>query len=43
MGLLLARVERIELTGEPIWGLNNVIHKLDRLPLQLVASNEGTA
>jgi cytochrome P450 len=38
---LLARVERIELTDDPVWGINNVIHKLDRLPLQLVASNEG--
>jgi len=34
---LLARVERIELVGEPAWGLNNIIHKLDRLPLRLVA------
>lgn len=34
---LLSRVERIELVGEPVWGVNNIIHKLDRLPLRLVA------
>lgn len=30
-------VDRIELTGTPTWGVNNIIHKLDRLPLRLVA------
>jgi cytochrome P450 len=35
---LLARVDRIEVTGEPVWGVNNTIHKLDRLPLRLVAA-----
>lgn len=30
------RVERIELTGEPIWRPNNAIHALDRLPLRFV-------
>ncbi|WP_447644078.1 cytochrome P450 [Nocardioides zeae] len=34
---LLARVERIELAGTPVWGVNNIIHKLDELPLRLVA------
>lgn len=33
---LLDRVERLELAGDPSWGLNNIIHKLDRLPLRLV-------
>jgi len=33
---LLARVARIELVGDPEWGVNNIIHKLDRLPLRLV-------
>lgn len=35
---VIARVERIEIVGEPTWGLNNIIHKLDRLPLRLVAA-----
>jgi cytochrome P450 len=35
---LVTRVERIELTGTPAWGVNNIIHKLDRLPLRLVAA-----
>jgi cytochrome P450 len=35
---LLVRVERIELTGTPEWGVNNIIHKLDRLPVRLVAA-----
>lgn len=38
---VLDRVDRIELTGEPTWGLNNIIHKLDHLPLRLVASGKG--
>lgn len=35
---LLARVEGIELAGTPVWGVNNIIHKLDRLPVRLVAA-----
>lgn len=35
---LLERVDHLELIGEPAWGLNNIIHKLDRLPLRLVAA-----
>lgn len=35
---LLERVDHLELAGEPSWGLNNIIHKLDRLPLRLVAA-----
>lgn len=34
---LLTQVDRIELVGDPVWGVNNIIHQLDRLPLQLVA------
>ena len=33
---LLDRVERIELAGEPEWAVNNIIHRLERLPLELV-------
>ena len=35
---ILARVDRIEVVGDPVWGLNNIIHKLDQLPLRLVAA-----
>lgn len=35
---LAARVDRIELTGDPVWRANNGIHALDRLPLKLIAS-----
>lgn len=35
---LLERVDRIELTGPPTWGQNNIIHALDRLPIRLVAA-----
>ncbi|MCX6406992.1 MAG: cytochrome P450 [Propionibacteriales bacterium] len=35
---LLERVDHLELVEEPSWGLNNIIHKLDRLPLRLVAA-----
>lgn len=38
---IVSRVERIELTGQPTWGLNNIIHKLDHLPLRLVADGRG--
>lgn len=33
---LAARVARINLTGEPIWAVNNIIHRYQRLPLELV-------
>ena len=39
---LARRVERIELIGEPKWAVNNIIHRLERLPLELVPS-ERTA
>lgn len=35
---MVERVDRIELIGEPTWGINNIIHKLDRLPLRLTPS-----
>ncbi|MEH3033550.1 MAG: cytochrome P450 [Aeromicrobium erythreum] len=38
---LLRRVERIELTGTPTWGVNNVIHSLERLPVRLVPVTGG--
>ena len=38
---VVRRVERLEITGEPTWGLNNIIHTLDHLPLRLVADGEG--
>ncbi|MEU2038798.1 cytochrome P450 [Nocardia niwae] len=33
---LVDRVERIELTGPGEWAMNNIIHRLERSPLQLV-------
>ena len=33
---LVERVDRIETTGPPEWALNNVIHRLERLPLELI-------
>ena len=33
---LLARVDRIELTGKPKWAPNNIIRRHERLPLRLV-------
>ncbi|KFG03751.1 cytochrome P450 [Streptomyces scabiei] len=33
---LIERVDRIEVTGPPEWALNNVIHRLGRLPLELI-------
>ena len=38
---IVQRVDRIEITGAPAWGLNNIIHKLDHLPLRLVAAEKG--
>jgi cytochrome P450 len=32
---LVDRVDRIEVTGPPQWALNNIIHRLERLPLEL--------
>ena len=33
---LVARVDRIELTGTPEWALNNIIHRYERLPLRFI-------
>ncbi|MGV1006738.1 MAG: cytochrome P450 [Candidatus Nanopelagicales bacterium] len=33
---LMARVDRIELIGEPKWALNNIIRRHEQLPLRLV-------
>ncbi|NEE20210.1 cytochrome P450 [Streptomyces sp. SID7499] len=33
---LVERVDRLEVTGRPEWALNNVIHRLERLPLELI-------
>ena len=33
---MIARVDRIELTGSPKWALNNIIRRYERLPLRLV-------
>ena len=38
---VVRRVDRLEITGAPTWGLNNIIHKLDHLPLRLVAAKKG--
>jgi cytochrome P450 len=35
---LLERVDRIELTGSPIWAINNIIHRHEHLPLKLIAA-----
>lgn len=35
---LIERVERIEVTGEPTWGINNIIHRHEQLPIRLVAA-----
>ncbi|WP_181802011.1 cytochrome P450 [Streptomyces shenzhenensis] len=33
---LVEHVDRIEVTGPPEWALNNIIHRLERLPLELI-------
>ncbi|TQK29890.1 cytochrome P450 [Arthrobacter sp. SLBN-53] len=35
---LIERVDRIELTGQPIWGVNNIIRSYARLPIRLIAA-----
>lgn len=35
---LAERVERIELSGQPTWALNNIIRRHERLPLKLIAA-----
>ncbi|MGY2018956.1 cytochrome P450 [Nocardia gipuzkoensis] len=36
LAALLERVERIEITGRPQWAMNNIIHRFENLPLQLI-------
>lgn len=36
LGHLLDRVDRFELTGQPVWAVNNIIHRLEQLPLELI-------
>ncbi|MGW1751750.1 cytochrome P450 [Streptomyces sp. NPDC002092] len=36
LSALVERVDRIEVAGPPEWALNNVIHRLERLPLELI-------
>ncbi|WP_040787032.1 cytochrome P450 [Nocardia pneumoniae] len=36
LAALLQRVERIEITGRPQWVMNNIIHRFETLPLQLI-------
>ena len=36
---LIARVDRIELSGEPKWALNNIIRRHELLPLRLVGKD----
>lgn len=35
---LAERVERIEVTGEPTWAINNIIRRHQRLPIKLFAA-----
>lgn len=35
---LVERVERIEVTGRPVWAVNNIIRRHSHLPLRLVAA-----
>jgi cytochrome P450 len=36
LSALLERVERIEADGAPEWAVNNVIRRLERLPVTLI-------
>lgn len=36
LAALLERVERIEINGRPQWAMNNIIHRFENLPLQLI-------
>ncbi|MFD3430247.1 cytochrome P450 [Nocardia fluminea] len=40
---LADRVERIELAGTPKWAVNNIIRRLERLPLELVPADRRSA
>ncbi len=36
LNALLQRVDRIEVTGSPVWVINNIIHRHERVPLKLI-------
>ena len=36
LGHLLDKVDRLHVTDEPVWAVNNIIHRLERLPLELI-------
>jgi cytochrome P450 len=36
LNALLQRVDRIEVTGSPVWAINNIIHRHERLSLKLI-------
>lgn len=38
LNALLDRVDRIEVVGEPIWAVNNIIHRHEHLPVRLHAA-----
>jgi hypothetical protein len=40
LGALLERVEAIRPAGEPAWAVNHIVHRLERLPLELVPRGE---
>ncbi len=35
---LLERVDRVEVTGQPAWAVNNIIHRHHTLPIKLIAA-----
>lgn len=37
---LVDRVDTIRCTGEPTWAINNIIHRFERLPLELVPTGK---
>jgi cytochrome P450 len=36
LSALIERVDRIELTGTPVWAMNNIIRRHERLPIKLI-------
>ncbi len=36
LAALVEQVDRIEIAGAPEWAINNIIHRFERLPLQLI-------
>lgn len=36
LNALLERVDRVEITGSPVWAVNNIIHRHEHLPLKLI-------